>query len=90
MPNFPAGQVLWYNADYPLYVLRRQFPDAACFAMIEYDVAVNVDIAEVMRRAITENIDLIAHELTDPPQWWTWEECTGKHFAEPIRRLLPA
>jgi len=89
MPNFPAGQVLWYNADYPLYVLRRQFPNAACFAMVEYDVAINVDIAAVMRRAVAEKIDLIAHELKDPPQWWTWEEWTGKHFAAPIRRLLP-
>jgi hypothetical protein len=89
LPNFPPKQVLWYNADYPLYALRRRFPDAACIAMIEYDVAVNVDVAAIMRHAIAGNIDLIAYDLPDPPVWWTWEEWTGKHFSQPIRRLLP-
>jgi hypothetical protein len=89
LPNFPTGQVLWYNADYPLYVLRLAFPNALSFAMIEFDVAVNVDLAAIMQQAITENTDLIAYALPDPPVWWTWREWTGTHFANPVRLLLP-
>jgi len=89
LPNFPAGQVLWYNADYPLYVLRQAFPEALSFAMIEFDVAMNVDLAAIMRHTITQQIDLIAYALPDPPPWWTWREWTGDHFANPLRLLLP-
>lgn len=89
LPNFPAGQVLWYNADYPLYILRQAFPDALRFAMIEFDVAVNVDLTAIMQQTITDHIDLVAYALPDPPPWWTFQQWTGTHFANPIRLLLP-
>jgi hypothetical protein len=89
LPNFPPGQVLWYNADYPLYVLRQTFPNARRFAMIEFDVAVNVDLTAILRQTIAEDTDLIAYALPDPPSWWTWQEWTGNHFKNPIRLLLP-
>jgi hypothetical protein len=89
LPHFPAGQVLWYNADYPLYVLRRAFPNAACYAMVEYDVSVTADLTAMMRHAVEGHIDLIAHEVRDAPHDWYWYNWIKDHFARPMQSLIP-
>jgi hypothetical protein len=59
LPRFPHRTVLWYNEDYPLYVLRRRFPSASHYAMVQYDVAVNIDLFRLLRHAA----DMRVHDL---------------------------
>lgn len=82
--NYPARLVLWYNGDYPLYVLRRAFPRATHLAMVEYDVAVNTDVVAIMRDAQARNIDLIADRLGPASPDWHWWPSLAPHFAQPM------
>jgi hypothetical protein len=82
--NYPARLVLWYNGDYPLYVLRREFPQATHLAMVEYDVAVNTDVAAIMRDAQARKIDLIADRLGPASPDWHWWPSLAPHFAQPM------
>jgi len=89
LPNFPAGQVLWYNADYPLYALRQALPAASHYAMVEYDVAVNLDILPMLRAARDRGIDLIAAGFEESRPEWHFHDTVAGHFARPIHALLP-
>jgi len=88
LPNYPANQVLWYNADYPLYLLRQEFPEATHFAMVEYDVAVNTDVTVILRDAQSRSIDFIAVQ-EDPEEAWYWRTTITPHFARPKRCFMP-
>jgi len=89
LPKFPHRTVLWYNADYPLYLLRKQFPAASHYALVEYDVAVNLHLSALMRHAATEGVDLIAHNIRDAAADWMWTETAVKHFARPLQAFIP-
>jgi len=89
LPQYPRGNVLWYNADYPLYLLRENFPAATHFAMVEYDVGVNFDLAALMRHAQAAGIDLIAHNIRDPEPHWSWARTAAAHFARPMQSYFP-
>jgi hypothetical protein len=88
LPNFPPGRVLWYNADYPLYILRRWFPQAAYFAMVEYDVAVNIDFYDLLRTAQRNSIDLLAHSTVYASRSWNWYPTVAPYFDRPMSALL--
>jgi len=89
LPQYPRGKVLWYNADYPLYLLRENFPAATHYAMVEYDVGVNIDLAALMRHAQATGIDLIAHNIRDPEPHWSWARTAAAHFARPLQSYFP-
>jgi hypothetical protein len=89
LPKFPHRTVLWYNADYPLYLLRRQFPAASHYAMVEYDVAANIDLLQLLRHAASHGIDLIAHNIKECPTEWDWTATALKHFARPLQAFFP-
>ena len=89
LPNFPPENVLWYNADYPLYVLRRALPEATHYAMVEYDVAVNVDVPTILRDARQRNLDLIAHHIRIADPSWGWSKTIDKDFDQPMRAFIP-
>jgi hypothetical protein len=89
LPQYPRGKVLWYNADYPLYLLRENFPAATHYAMVEYDVGVNIDLAGLMRHAQATGIDLIAHNIRDPEPHWSWAKTAAAHFARPLQSYFP-
>lgn len=84
LPAFPAQETLRFNTDYPLYLLRRDYPDAAHYAMLDHDTAVNIDITAILQRAAREGIDLIAHEITDDIT-----DTAQKYFARPLRAFTP-
>jgi hypothetical protein len=88
LPNFPGGGVLWYNADYPLYVLRQAFPEATHFAMVEFDVSANIDVAAMMRAAQAQQVDLIAHEMADAAPDWGWRPTMEGRAARTLRALI--
>jgi len=89
LPNFPPSSRLWYNADYPLYRLRQAFPAASHYAMVEFDVAVNIDLTALMRHAQTGGIDLIAHNIREAPPDWMWGKTAIAHFARPMQSFFP-
>ncbi len=89
LPRYPPGRVLWYNADYPLYALREQFPAASHYAMVEYDVGVNIDLAALMRHARETGIDLLAHNFREPLPGWMWTKTAAAHFARPLQAFFP-
>jgi len=89
LPQYPAGKVMWYNADYPLYILREHFPAASHFAMVEYDVGVNIDLAALMRHAQAAGIDLLVHNFRDPLPDWSWTKTAAAHFARPLQAFFP-
>jgi hypothetical protein len=79
LPNFPQRQVLWYNADYPLYSLRAARPHAAYYAMVEYDVAVNVDLTTIIAAVQNRHLDLVTCALKPAGPDWYWT-VTGTAF----------
>jgi hypothetical protein len=89
LPLFPHRNTLWYNADYPLYLLRRQFPAASHIAMVEYDVAVNIGLAALLGHAHANGIDLIAHRLQDADPGWMWRKTALQHFTRPLQAFFP-
>jgi hypothetical protein len=89
LPAFPPGRPLWWNSDYPLYLLRREFPEATHFAMVEYDVAVNTDAAAILRDARDRAVDLIGVNLVPATAKWAWYDTVSKHFTEPMLSFLP-
>ncbi len=88
LPNYPRRSVLWYNADYPLYVLRAHFPKAEYFAMVEYDVSMNVDFGALMRHAQSNGIDFVAHKIAAAPPSWFWHKTIAPHFLAPMKALI--
>jgi hypothetical protein len=89
LPDFPADRLLWYNADYPLYLLRRRFPEATHFAMVEYDVAVNLDLLPMLRDAQARAIDLIADHIEEAGMNWPWRYTAAAHYARPLKAFMP-
>jgi hypothetical protein len=89
LPSFPAGQVLWYNADYPLYRLRQAFPDAEYIVMSEFDVVANVNLAKMMETVHSEKIDLLVGEGQEASPHWFWRPTLTRFFEKPYACLLP-
>jgi len=89
LPGFPENQVLWYNADYPLYLLARLFPQASHYVMIEYDVGVSVRLLPIMAAAAAERIDLIAHYIHAADADWEWRAPAAAHFTKVFQAFLP-
>lgn len=84
LPNFN----LWYNGDYPLYVLMNAYKDADYFIMIENDVAVNKNIDSIINSVYKNNIDVIFHEFEDT-FGWAWEATLKESFCTTKKCLFP-
>jgi hypothetical protein len=89
LPAFPPGQVLWYNADYPLYTLQQNFPAASHFIVAEYDAAVNIPLLPIFQHAAAQKIDLIAHNLSLATASWEWTARVAAHFSTPLHAFMP-
>ncbi|CAI9122395.1 galactose-binding domain-containing protein [Brytella acorum] len=88
LPSFPPDKVLWYNADYPMYVLAEEFPNSSHILMIENDVTVNIDLDSVFEAMEIEGIDFLAHKVEPSNNAWLWHHTLEPHFAEPHKCLL--
>jgi hypothetical protein len=63
LPNVPPEKVLWWNADYVLYLARRNLPDYDYYVMLEYDVFLNCDLPSIIERCAAGGIDLVARDI---------------------------
>ncbi len=88
LPNHPNGRSLYFNGDYAVYFLQRALPDFEYYVVSEYDVAVNVPLEPMMRLAIDQRIDLIAHEVEPSSPDWFWHSHGLTLSTAPWRSLL--
>jgi hypothetical protein len=79
LPLTPVGRVLWWNADYALYLIRDQLPGFDFYVMSEYDVFVDQDIDDMIHRCSRESIDLVFHGCapTTPGSHWAHATIEG-------------
>lgn len=89
LPAFPKHAVLWYNADYTLYLLRQRFPDKAYFVLVEYDVAANIDIYAMMEAVRRDGVDFVAAQMRRVDQTWPWYRTIVRAFDETYGAFIP-
>ena len=68
------GDLLWRCGDYPLYLARQAYPDAAHYWLIEYDVAINrPDPAGFFREFDAVHAhDFLSTHFREREPWWEW------------------
>jgi hypothetical protein len=88
LPNYPAGYSLWFNGDYGVYFLQRALPDFDYYLVSECDLAVNLSLEPMMRCAITNRIDMIAHKIEPSGSRWAWHDHGLAISNAPWRALL--
>jgi hypothetical protein len=88
LPNHPQGRSLYFHGDYAIYFLQRALPDFDYYLLSEYDLAVNVTLEPMMRFAIDQGIDLIAHEVEPSGPDWFWHSHGLALSDAPWRSLL--
>jgi hypothetical protein len=72
LPDYPAGQIFWYNADYQLYHCLENIPKYDYYVMIEYDAVPNYDLDLLVSSARSNAIDFIAQPIETPVADWKW------------------
>ncbi|QIP05537.1 hypothetical protein [Bradyrhizobium symbiodeficiens] len=55
----PAGNIFWYNVDYPLYYFFRRHQSYDYYLMCEHDAVPNVDIDAFVRSSHADNVDYV-------------------------------
>jgi hypothetical protein len=74
----PPGQILWFNADYPLYYLYLHYNPYDYYLMCEHDTVFNIDVDEFVRIAGGDRVDYVASPLDTSFSRWQWREtCDG-------------
>jgi len=83
------GNLLWFNGDYPLYRFAQLHPDYDQYLQLEYDVAINVDLAGLASRAWALGADFVGLTKGEPPEEWFWREtCAEAYDAASLRHQL--
>lgn len=73
-PHISQGALFWYNADYPLYYFRHLKPEYDTIVTVEYDAVPTVNIDDLVRRFLAEDLDLVGRTIVDKTPdtyWWT-------------------
>ena len=74
----PPGQVLWYNADYPLYHFYLENDSYDYYLMCEHDAVFNIDVDEFVGLAERDRVDYVGFPLATSFSRWDWREtCDG-------------
>lgn len=89
LPNFPASRVLWYNADYALYALRRALPGMALYALVEYDAVINIDFGSLLEVARERQLDLVTSGIAPATPDWFWTQYVAHFYEKPLGSFLP-
>lgn len=63
LPMIPNNNVLWWNGDYPMYEIWRQYSCFDYYIMIEYDTFINCDLDRIVSLCAERKIDLVVHDL---------------------------
>ncbi len=88
LPNYPRGRSLWFNVDYGIYALQRALPDFDYYLLSESDLSVNLSLEPMMRFAIDQGIDLIAHKVRPSSPSWYWHAHGLALSPDPWQALL--
>ena len=73
------NSVLWYNADYPFYIVQRYFPDYDYYWRLEYDDFFNDNTwKSFFEQYENDSTDLIIPGFEEVnPNSWSWQEHSG-------------
>lgn len=84
------GNLLWYNGDYSLYIFMSRRPEFDFYIMIEYDVAVNVPLDDIVAKARRDGIGFIAHskDVEPIPEWNFTESCLDFYRVDQVQKRL--
>lgn len=84
-----TGNFLWFNGDYSLYVFFERFPDFDHYIMVEYDVAANRDMGEMVARSVEKGYDFIGLTTVHPDIGWNFTDgCLDLYRLEDIQQRL--
>ncbi len=85
------GDLLWRCGDYPLYLARRAYPDAAHYWLIEYDVAINrPDPAGFFREFDAVHAhDFLSTHFRERESWWEWGDQMQGEYTVVWRSYFP-
>lgn len=89
IPNIPGQKTLWYNADYPLYALRKALPNYNHYIMIENDVLININLDPLITSLEKKQTDLIAHNILSIPDHWVFKDTITPYFKNSKYCFLP-
>lgn len=67
LTNVPTNRTLWWNGEYPLYVLQRKYPNAKFYVMVENDVLITANFAKLIKNAIKQGVDWFAEGIEKFP-----------------------
>lgn len=79
----PAGRVLWYNADYPLYYFFAENNSYDYYLMCEYDTVFNINVDEFVRTAASDRVDYVGFPLAKSFSQWEWRITCDGVYPEP-------
>ncbi|HTR16179.1 MAG TPA: hypothetical protein VMI52_04000 [Acetobacteraceae bacterium] len=87
--NYPAGNLFWYNADYPLYRFFDRYPDYDYYVMVEFDAVATRGLDTLVRQAAAEGTDFIGQPIDTPVGEWKWlESCDGLYARHEVKPYL--
>ena len=75
----PEKNIVWWNADYPLYYYASLFPDYDYYILCEYDVVINCDFEQLILSLHSGEKDIVAITSRSP-----LEECVYIRSAEGV------
>ena len=85
---YPAGNSLWYNVDYGLYILRAALPGYDYYLTSESDLAVNTPLDAIVQTAAARQTDIVAHWVGPATPNWEWYVTAAGMFEQSMASLL--
>ena len=70
--RFEVGSLIWWNADYPHYQFKNQYPDYDYYVFVEYDAVIYGGIGYIVERAAALTADLVTLPIGTPKHEWFW------------------
>ncbi len=88
-PRAGKGNLLWFNGDYPLYYFMKEHGFYDYYVLLEYDVALNVDVDPLVARVAAAGIDFVGLTKGEPVREWPWlDTCRDAYPLEDIQYKL--
>ena len=72
--NAGGGSIQWFSGDVPLYLFKLSHPAYSFYVQLEYDVVVNVGLAQLVERLINDQVDLLLLSNEEPDRPWHWQQ----------------
>ena len=89
LPRAGAGNLLWFNGDYPLYYFLSQYGSYDYYLQLEYDVWLNTDVDDLVSHAAADGADFIGLTKGEPVHEWAWlSTCNGVYDPADIQYKL--